>query len=192
MLQWSRFYAKAMGTCSHDYRAMRAKLHRINLQHVLVGPASLRVYWVSSLTPGIVYWSSHSLPSVAVLVPSVSVAVPDPVASSLVSLSPSDVEIEDSVTDSGTGPNDLIVVGAVVSDYSSTPPSFGEKRLTPPIADSIRLRCLSAGILLIEPISTCSHSSLLLSSSRFSASSLAPNVCLVFSAKRASSDIGFW
>ena len=65
----------------------------------------------------LVYWSSHSLPSVAVLVPSVSVAVPDPVASSLVSLSPSDVEIEDSVTDSGTGPNDLIVVGAVVSDY---------------------------------------------------------------------------
>jgi len=50
-------------------------------------------------------------------VPSVSASVPVAVASSLVSLSPSDVEIEDSVTDPGTGPNDLIVVGAVVSDY---------------------------------------------------------------------------
>ena len=96
------------------------------------------------------------------------------------------------MTDSGTGPNDLIVVGAVVSDYSSALLIGDRDRLTPPIAESIRLRCLSAGILLIEPLSTCSHSSLLLASSRFSASSLALKVCLVLSAKRASSDIGFW
>jgi hypothetical protein len=169
------------------------ELHRINLQHLLLSPALLRVYnCPSSLTLPTVYWSSHSLPSVAVLVPSVSVSVPVAVASSLVSLSPSEVpDTEDSVTDSGTGPNDLIVVGAVVSDYSLALLTLDRKRLTPPIAESIRLRCLSTGILLMEPISTCSHSSLLLASSRASASSLALKVCLVFSARRASSDIGF-